>query len=172
MTTEVAQAQVLRNHPTVAVKHKPVSISLGHETLDALRETAARKGISASKIAQEAIAAHLRALARENIEGSEPLVRVIPKHLPPSDWRASPTSNATSVVGSEVRGTNVAPPEIKPARREYTIGAAICVFEERPWSERMFEQFERLVACEIALLWAEERERVKRYEAEMRDEDS
>jgi hypothetical protein len=145
----------------VAVKHKPVSVSLGHETLDALRKTAAQKGVSASKIAQEAIAAHLRVLAEEGIVGSEPLVRVIPKHLPPSEFRTFPTSKATSAVGSERSGTNVARSAIKPARREYTIGAVVVVFEERPWSERMFAKFEGRVACDIALLWAEERECVE-----------
>jgi hypothetical protein len=168
MTTELVQAQVLRNHATVAVKHKPVSISLRHETLDALRNHAARKRISASKVAQDAIAAHLRSLARETIEGSEPLVRVIPKHLAPSDWRAPPTSNATSVVASEGRGKNVAPPNITLARREYTIGAAVLVFEDRPWSDRMFTKFERRVAQDIAMLWAEERDCVGAERDEIR----
>jgi len=158
MTTEVVQAQVLRNHAPVGVRHKPVSISLEHETIDALRKTAARRGVSASKIAQEAIAAHLRVLAEEGIAGSEPLVRVIPKHLPPSECKTVPTSNPTSVVASELRGKNVAPPNITPALREYTIGAALLVFEERPWSDRMFTKFEQRVAQDIAMLWAEERE--------------
>jgi hypothetical protein len=144
----------------VSVKHEPVSVSLFRETLRELRAVAARKGTSASKIVQSAVENHLRCLRARALDGADPLVRVVPKHLSPGWGPADPEAVIASV--RKLDGAEVVQSRIKPpSPRRHTIGAAVLVFEERPWSDQMFTKFEQWVRGDIALLWAEELERIE-----------
>lgn len=130
------------------------SFSFAPATLNALRMLAGERGTNLSVEMRAAVERHLHeARTADNV--GDVKVSVKPKEMPSDGWRA-----AHPLPEFEL-GQRPADPRLArlPPKR-YVYGAVLVIFEERPWSKQMVEQFEARLPTEVALLWGAEGERV------------